>query len=199
MTWAPDYLTLAEAKAYLRITDTVDDVELAVAIGAVSRLIDRACNRQFGNVALTARTYNRPPLLNDNTGLWELEIDDVQSSTGMLVNAVAFASSGSTLLPVNAPADGQPWTRIATTVWPVLSYPGAPVTNVITAPWGWTAVPPPVSMAARLQISRLGFRRDSPQGIAGSPDQGAAIRMLSKLDPDVIKLLGVVRRRRRAA
>lgn len=199
MPWAPDYLTLAEAKAYLGITDTVDDAELAVSISAVSRLIDRACNRQFGSVAVTARTYRRPPLLNTNTGLWELEVDDVQSSTGLLVNGVAYASSGATLLPDNAPADGQPWTRIATTVWPILSYPGAPVTNVITAPWGWTAFPAPVPMAARLQMARLGFRRGSPQGVAGSPEQGSEIRMLSKLDPDVIKLLGVVRRRRRAA
>lgn len=199
MTWAPDYLTLAEAKAYLGITDTVDDVELAVAISAVSRLIDRACNRQFGSVALTARTYRRAPLLNDQTGLWELEIDDVQSATGLLVNSVAYASSGATLLPDNAPADGVPWTRIATTVWPIASFPGAPVSNVITAPWGWTAFPAPVTMASRLQISRLNWRRGSPQGVAGSPEQGSEMRMLSKLDPDVIKLLGVVRRRRRAA
>jgi len=200
MAWKPDYLTLAEAKAYLRIADTVDDAELAVAITAVSRLIDTSCNRQFGSLAApAARTYRRPPLLNQDSGLWELEIDDVQSATGLLVNGVAYASSGAILLPDNAPADGLPWTRIATTVWPIASYPGAPVSNVITAAWGWTAFPGVVPMAARLQLGRLGFRRDAPQGVAGSPDQGSEIRMLAKLDPDVIKLLGVVRRRRRAA
>ena len=200
MVWKPDYVILADAKIYLRIADAVDDTELAVAITAVSRLIDTACNRQFGQLAApAARTFRRAPLLNQETGLWELEIDDVQDTTGLLVNGVAYASSGATLLPDNAPADGVPYTRIATTVWPIASYPGAPVSNVITARWGWTAVPAAVPMAARLQLNRLGFRRDAPQGVAGSPDQGSELRMLAKLDPDVVKLLGTVRRRRRAA
>jgi hypothetical protein len=200
MVWAPDYLTLAPAKVYLRIGDTVDDTELSAAITAVSRLIDTACNRQFGqDAAPIARTYRRPPLLNQSSGLWELEIDDVQTSVGLLVNGVAYASSGYTLLPDNAPFDGVPWTRIGTTVWPIMSYPGAPVSNVITAKFGWTAVPAPVPAAAKLQLNRLGFRRDSPQGVAGSPDQGSELRMLAKLDPDALKLLGTVRRRRRAA
>jgi hypothetical protein len=200
MPWKPDYLLLTDAKSYLRITDTVDDVELAVAITAVSRLIDTACNRQFGLLAApAARTYGRAPLLNNETGLWELEIDDVQTTTGLLVNGTAYASSGGTLLPYNAPADGLPWTRLGVPSWPIASYPGSPVTNVITAQWGWTSVPGAVPMAARLQLGRLGFRRDAPQGIAGSPDQGSELRMLAKLDPDVIKLLGTVSRRRRAA
>lgn len=200
MPWAPSYLTLPEAKGYLRITDTVDDVELSAAIPAVSRLIDRRCSRQFGVLAApAARTYRRPPLLNYDTGLYELEIDDIQSAVGLLVNGVAYASSGAVLLPDNAPADGVPWTRIGFTSAPTPSYPGSPVTNLLVGPWGWTAVPEVVPMAARLQLNRLGFRRDSPQGVAGSPDQGSEIRMLAKLDPDVIKMLGVVRRRRRPA
>lgn len=200
MPWKPDYLLLSEAKSYLRIADTVDDAELAVAITAVSRLIDTACNRQFGVLAApAARTYGRAPLLNQETGLWELEVDDVQTTTGMLINGTAFATAGATMLPYAAPADGLPWTRIGVPSWPIYSYPGAPVTNVITALWGWTAVPGAVPMAARLQLNRLGFRRDAPAGVAGSPDQGSEIRMLAKLDPDALKLLGTVRRRRRAA
>ena len=200
MPWAPNYLTLVEAKAYLRITDAVDDAELNAAIPAVSRLIDRRCNRQFGVLAAPAtRVYRRSPLLNYDTGLWEFDIDDVQSTTGLLVNGVAYASSGAVLLPDNAPGDGVPWTRLGMLSQPTPSYPGAPVSNVIVAPWGWTTVPEVVPMAARLQLNRLGFRRDAPSGVAGSPDQGSEIRLLARLDPDVIKMLGVVRRRRRPA
>lgn len=200
MTWKPDYLTLALAKVYLRITDATDDAELSGAISAVSRLIDRAANRQFGLLAApAARTYRRLPLYNPGTGLWELDIDDVQSTTGLLVNGVAYASSGALLLPDEAPLENVPWTRIGFTTPPIPSFPGAPVTNVLVAPWGWTTVPEVVPAAAKLQLNRLGFRRDAPQGVAGSPDQGSELRMLAKLDPDAVKLIGAVRRRRKPA
>lgn len=200
MTWKPDYLTLALAKVYLRISDTTDDTELSGAISAVSRLIDRAANRQFGLLAApAARIYRRPPLYNPGTGLWEMDIDDVQTATGLLVNGVAYASSGALLLPDEAPLENVPWTRIGFTTWPIPSFPGAPVTNVLVALWGWTAVPEVVPAAAKLQLNRLGFRRDAPQGVAGSPDKGSELRMLAKLDPDAVRLIGAVRRRRKPA
>jgi hypothetical protein len=199
VVWKPDYATLPEGKAFLRIGDTVDDVEIALWITAASRGIDASCNRQFGQEAApVARTYERAPLLNYATGLWELEIDDVQDTTAMTVNGVALASSGATLLPRNAATDGRPYTRIGFTIWPIISYPGMPITNVMVARWGWTAFPAEVKAGVRLQINRWAFRREAPQGVAGSPDVGSEIRMQAKLDPDVIKMLGPVRRRRRA-
>jgi hypothetical protein len=36
-----------------------------------------------------------------------------------------------------------------------------------------------------LQASRFYARRDSPYGVAGSPDLGSEVRLLSKVDPDV--------------
>lgn len=200
MTWKPDYLTLAAAKAYLRITDATDDAELSGAISAVSRLIDRAAHRQFGLLAApAARTYRRLPLYNPGTGMWEMEIDDLQTTAGLLVNGVAYASSGAVLLPDEAPLENVPWTRVGFTTWPIPSFPGAPVTNVLFGSWGWTAFPEAVPAAAKLQLNRLGFRRDAPQGVAGSPDQGSEIRMLAKLDPDAVKLISTVRRRRTPA
>jgi hypothetical protein len=55
----------------------------------------------------------------------------------------------------------------------------------ITAAWGWDAVPDPIEEACLLQASRLLSRRDSPHGIAGSPEAGSEIRLLERLDPDV--------------
>jgi hypothetical protein len=198
VTWAPDYITVAEARAYLRVPDAVDDVEIALWITAASRAIDTRCNRQFGQLAAPAtRVYQTPPFYDPSTGLWTLEIDDVQDVTGMSVNGTAYASQAAILQPVNAPADGKPWTRLAFNVLPYFPYPGYPVTTTVVARWGWTTVPSQVQAATRLQVSRWHARRDSPFGIAGSPDQGSELRLLAKLDSDVITSLSGLSRRRR--
>jgi hypothetical protein len=198
MAWAPDYVTAANLDSYLEIADSVDDTLLAGWATAASRAVDNWANRQFGQLAAAAaRTYREVPFYNWRTGLWELQIDDVQDLTGMTVNGVAFASSGAVLLPDNAPSDGVPYTRIGFAVVPVQASPGVSVTNVIVAKWGWTAVPAAVPMACRLQAARWNFRRNSPHGVAGSPDQGSEVRLLAKLDPDVaVTLAGLGRPRR---
>lgn len=194
MPWKPDYITAADVAAFLRVYDTVDNVEFGTWATAASRAIDKKCNRQFGQISTpAARVYRRPPAYDAVSGLWVLEIDDVQDLTGMLVNGVSFASSGASLLPDNAPADGEPWQRIGL---PSYSYnPGAATT--ITARWGWSAVPTQVVAAAKLQCSRWNARRDSPYGIAGSPDTGSEMRLLARLDPDVATTLAGLSRRRR--
>lgn len=198
MPWSPDYITTADLKLYLGIGDAVDDVQLATWCTAASRAIDKRCNRQFGQLAApVARTYRRPAVVGAETGLWELEIDDVQTSAGLLVNGIAYASSGAVLLPDNAPADGRPWTRLGFSSMPTLSVPGSPVSTVVVAQWGWTAVPAQVVAAAKLQSNRWNKRRNSPLGVAGSPEQGSEIRLLARLDPDVATVLAGLSRRRR--
>lgn len=200
MPWKPDYLTLAEARSYLRVPagDTADDGEIAVWITAASRAIDDRCNRQFGQLAApAARVYRQAPAYDPESGMWLLRIDDVQDVTGLLVGGVAYASSGAVLMPDNAPADSRPWTALGFTAQPTLSYPGAPVSVTVTARWGWTAVPTQVAAACRLQVNRWNWRRDAPAGIAGSPDSGSEIRLLAKLDPDVAKTLAGLSRRRK--
>jgi len=194
VVWKPDYLTVGELGAYLGIADSIDDVQLAIWVTAASRAIDRRCNRQFGKVAApVARTYRRRPAYDPSTCLWLLEIDDVQDSTGITVNGVALASSGATLLPDNAPADGLPWERLGFKDYPTWTDPW-----VVVAPYGWTAVPTQVPGAVRLQGARWNARRSSPLGVAGSPDQGSEVRLLAKLDPDVATTLTGLSRRRRA-
>jgi hypothetical protein len=200
MTWAPDYITTADVKDYLRVTDDVDAVQHARWATAACRAVDRKCNRQFGKLAApTARTYRRAPVFNPAYGLWLLGIDDLMDATGLLVNGVAYASSNTVLLPDDAPSKGRPWTALGLTTVPVLSYPGAPIVNVATGTWGWSAVPTQVLAAALLQCARWNFRRDAPAGTAGSPDQGSEIRLLAKLDPDVATTLTGLTRPRKAA
>lgn len=196
MPWKPDYVTLADAKAYLRVTDTVDDVQLAIWITAASRAVDKRCNRQFGQgPAGVARVYRRAPNYNRTTGLWELEIDDLMT-TPTLVGATAWASAGYTLLPDNAALEGNPWQRVGSAIQPVPVSPGAPYPIQITAQWGWAAVPPQVAGAVLFQVNRWNARRDSPYGVAGSPDQGSEMRLLARLDPDVATSLAGLSRRR---
>lgn len=191
MPWKPDYITADQAAAYLRVEDDLDDAELATWVTAASRAIDKRCNRQFGKLtAPAARTYRGPAVYDPATGLWLLEIDDVQDITGLTVGGVAYASSGAVLLPDNAPADGVPYERLGFTDYPTLP-------AVVSALWGWAAVPAQVIGATKLQVSRWAARRDSPYGIAGSPDQGSELRLLARLDPDVSTTLAGLSRRRK--
>ena len=189
MTWKPDYVTLADAKDYLNIDDTSDDVEIALWITAASRAVDDKTKRQFGKAAsAVARTYRKPAFYDPELCLWVVEIDDVQDTTGLLVGGVAYASSGAVLLSDNAALDGVPYERLGFT-----SCPTAPL--VLTAAFGWSAVPPQVPAAVRIQLGRWNFRRTAPAGVAGSPDQGSEVRLLAKLDPDVgTSLVGLSRR-----
>ncbi len=198
MPWSPDYITLPEGKAFLRVADALDDAEIGNWITAASRAIDARCNRQFGQLAApAARVYRRPAVFDQISGLWIRQIDDTQTVTGMTVDGVAYASSGAVLLPDNAPADGLPWTSLGFPDMPELSYPGVPVAMTVVNRWGWTAFPVQVIAATKLQINRWNSRRDSPFGTAGSPAAGSEIRLLSKLDPDVaVTLAGLSRRRR---
>ncbi|MEV4212921.1 hypothetical protein [Micromonospora sp. NPDC049662] len=190
MPWKPDYLTAASAAEFVRAPG-VDEEELATWCTAASRAIDKRCNRQFGKAdAPTVRTYRRPAAYDAVSGLWLLEVDDVQDVTGLTVGGVVLASSGTTLLPDNAAADGKPYERLGFT-----DSPDSPV--AISALWGWSAVPAGVIGACKLQVSRWAARRDSPYGVAGSPSDGSEMRLLARLDPDVHTALAGLSRRRR--
>lgn len=190
MTWAPDYATASQLKGWLKIADTDDDTELATVLTASSRAIDNACGRQFGQVSpAEARTYEAQFNRRIGRGAWVVEIDDLQDVTSMTVSVAGTSVTTYTLEPVNAVLKGQPYTRL------VLDYtaqarPTQYLPNVvITAKWGWTAVPTTVLQAVKLQSSRLFKRRDAPFGIAGSPDAGSELRLLAKVDPDVELIL----------
>jgi hypothetical protein len=87
--------------------------------------------------------------------------------------------------PVNAAPEGRPWTRLV--VLPdSTNQPRAHDAGVeVTAQFGWTTVPTAVEQATLLQGSRFLSRRDSPYGVAGSPETGSELRLLARLDADV--------------
>lgn len=177
MAWTPDYATSGDLKAYARIPDTVDDVQVALAVAAASRSVDLACNRQFGVVAAAEVRYYQPTYERSRCR-WVVEIDDLMSTADMEVDGVAYDADLHRLEPRNAPVRGRPWTELVITG-------GGSAEVAITALWGWTAVPAAIEQATLLQANRLLARRDSPFGVAGSPDQGSEIRLAARVDPDV--------------
>ena len=191
MVWAPDYVTAAELKSFLRITDTADDAELALAITTASRAMDRHCHRQFGNVASSeARKYTA--CWDRRRRRWVVELDDLHDSASLTVeNADGDAIDVYTLEPVNAAFKGKPYERLV--VDPDSAAKPTSEAHGVTATspnWGWAAVPVPVEQGTLLQASRFHARRFSPYGVAGSPEQGSELRLLAKLDPDVAVALG---------
>ncbi|MBW0117024.1 hypothetical protein [Pseudonocardia abyssalis] len=179
-----DYATTAELGAYLRITDDVDDVTLALAIAASSRAIDVASNREFGLTATPELRYYTANY-DRRSSRYIVQIDDLMTADDLVVTKDGVAVTDYTLAPRNAPAKGQPYTEL----W--VSSAGE---VEVTALWGWTEVPDAVKSACLMQASRLFARRDSPFGVAGSLDMGSEMRLLAKIDPDVEVTLRAFRR-----
>ena len=185
------YCTLAELKASLAIADNIDDTPLEAAITATSRMIDDYTGRFFyrNGTAQTPVSRYYTPLdpwtmnMDDNYTITQVATDDNFNQTWDTV----WATSDYMLEPVNNPQRGWPVNRILAIgryVWPYY----LPQSCRITGIWGWASVPAEVNMATLIQAARLFTRRQSPFGIAGSPDLGT-VRLSAKLDADVETLL----------
>lgn len=199
MAWKPNYGTDVEAKGFVRINDAIDDTEIAIINAATSRAIDRSTNRQFGLCdAVEQRLYT--PWFDEERWCWIIDCDDFQTTTGLVVTIAGTVTTDFTKEPVNAAQEGRPWTCLSINARTAATLPiGNDFEAAVTARWGWTTPPAEVPLAWRLQISRFLSRRDSPYGVAGSPDVGSEIRLLARLDPDVALLLGDVTRKRKPA
>ena len=187
------YATLADLKAALRITDSVDDSLIEISIEAASREIDGHCNRVFYSTSGT-RVYNPVDTFVTNT-------DDIVSVTTLKTssNAEAYDQTWKTsdfqLEPLNGVSGGivQPYTRIRAVgdyLFPIWSV-GSTYNNFapvqVVGVFGWSAVPTAVKQATILLAMRQFKRYDSPLGVAGFSDIGA-IRV-GRTDPDVEALL----------
>ncbi len=193
MTWTPVYATSAQLRSYMRVAavtgDAADILEDTVtytpAVTAASRAIDYAAGRQFGASTIADRKYT--PWYSPHAAAYFIDIDDMMDSTGMTAttSASVVVTSSVVLYPLNAAANGRPWTMMKVT---------SALDVTVHAVWGWTAVPATIVQATLLQASRLVKRRDAPFGVAGSPEMGNELRLLAKLDPDVEVMIRPYRR-----
>lgn len=198
MTWQPDYATPDMVRDYLDANGTGnrDEMEIGWALSTASRSIDKVANRQFGKVASPEARYYTAQY---DRGLfrWFVMVDDLMTTTGLEVATDPVMDESFTgdvddnyvLMPRNALVKGRPYTRLDITSSSSVQ-PTRPAMLVkVTATWGWTEVPTPIVQATALQASRLIWRRDSPAGVAGSPEVGSEIRLLSRLDSDVLAIV----------
>lgn len=184
MAWQPTYATAEELADYVR-TDSLRDADtLELAVAAASRAVDQFCHRQFGSADSAAeRIYT--PRWDRRRGRWVVDIDDLGDKTGLTLDLGAGEVATFTLEPVNAMADGRPWTVLTIPADASPSPTGDEHELTATGLWGWPQVPQPVKQATLLQASRLHHRRESPWGVAGSPELGSEMRLLARVDPDV--------------
>lgn len=198
MPWKPDYISADDLAEFHRVDDDVDDVNYADCATTASRAVDDATHRQFGRTASEARFYT--PLWSHTRRMWIAKTDDYVTLTEVAIQLDDGTWSVLDLARVvkidpNDAAKGEPFTEIG--IRPT-SMPA--VTDLryglrATGEWGWASVPVAISLAAKLQGSRLAARRDSPLGVAGSPENGSELRLLARLDPDLVtSIKGYIRR-----
>ena len=189
------YCTLADVKAALRITDTIDDALLENSINSASRMIDQYCNRYFYSTSAGEVRYYKA---NDGFVCW---IDDAQSiselktsSTDPLIFDTTWEAADYQVLPANRWANGAyyPITGITATdqylfpVWADMAL------VKVTGQFGWASVPEPIKFACIIQASRLFKRLESPLGVAGVSDIGI-MRVGANIDGDVAQLINPFR------
>ena len=192
------YATAAEYRSRTGQSDATDTTLLDALLKAVSRLIDRECERFFGiDAAVVARLY-------DGNGLTRLYIDDVATVTGLIVKADLdddhdFDGATETLTqdthywigPANAALGSEVSTYRFLDIVPansVLSaWPEGPRKVQVTASFGWATVPLAIKEATVLvtrelrDLERAGFTltlENIDQGINLSP---AAFSLIQRI------------------
>ena len=192
------YATLAEAKAYLSIADSIDDTMLESMVEAASRAIDNIAGRRFYlDASASARLYR-------GTNPYILTVDDFGSTTGL---ALALDTGGdgtyeTTLTynvdyvvePFNAVAMGKPYTQITLVGGQLLPWllPNLRPSVQLTAKWGFPTVPDDISQACLILTADMYKRKDSVGGNLGISELGA-IRM-SPLGRDIAAMTRAYRR-----
>jgi len=189
------YCTLADVKAALRISDTVDDALLENSVNAASRMIDQYCNRYFYSGSAGEVRYYKA---NDGFTCWiddAVSVSEVKtSSTDPVIYDTTWAAEDYQLLPANRISNGAyyPITGLSATdnyLFPVW----ADIALVkVTGQFGWNAIPDSIKFATIIQASRLFKRLESPLGVAGVSDIGI-MRVGANIDGDVAQLINPFR------
>lgn len=184
------YATLPEVRAALRITDSIDDPLLEMAIESASRIIDSYTNRSFYNAGSAVRYFAA-----DNDYI--VEINDAISLSQIATPSnddeifdVVWSASDYQTEPLNGYVDGLagwPITRLRAVGDYTFPYENGEALVKVTGVWGWSAVPINIRQATVIQASRIFKRLDSPLGII-SNDIGM-FRVGTRLDPDVAQLI----------
>jgi hypothetical protein len=186
------YATLVQFQAYANMSTVTADETTTIekAIEAASRTIDRIANRRFWmDTNATARLYR-------TTDFWTLPVDDIGSTSGLVVALDADGNGNYTdtltlntdyiLDPVTAPQQARPYTRVTMVGTETFPLPISRRPQVqVTARFGWYLGTPPDDIVEACLILSADYvkRASSVGGVLGLSELGA-IRM-SPLGRDI--------------
>lgn len=187
MALGDPYCTLADVKAYMKISNTTDDALFTSAIVSATAEIEDHCGRQF-NLAAAASARVFEPVT------WKLcKVDDFASLDGVTVYTDQggigdFSNFLDPTLdyeasPYNAMAEGVPWvyTTLRSTGgnwFPKIQFRRR-ATVQVTAVWGWASVPAPVTQACIMMAAQEFRMKDAPLGMAGMTEFGTPVKVVS--------------------
>ena len=219
-----DLIAYTDLASYLNVTFTAPEQVTAIlcctaASDAVKNSAARtfeiqgaACDRYFtykrpyGTYSYYSNYYGSidwsvvyPSLFSTAIPATMLDVDDF-FLTGQTLGNITVSDTLSTSTytptqtwPFNAAARGDPYEKLVFAAGTFL--PLGEGQLKVNAKWGYvTAIPAGIKEVALLQASRFFKRKDAPFGVAGADAMGNAMRLFSKLDPDVEALLGNYRR-----
>jgi hypothetical protein len=209
MAMTNPYCSLADVKAAARITDDLDDSLLELSIESASREIDSYTERVFYQTGSEGTPVARVYVPQDS---YVVETDDIISVSTLKTDSngdgtfdTTFDVSDFQLEPLNGLAGGieTPFTRIravGTYLWPVYEPRNVDANQAsvqVTGVFGFATVPTAVRQACILSALRQYKRYESPTGVLGFSDLGA-VRVGTKLDPDVERMIQPYRKLRMA-
>lgn len=196
MALGASYATSTELKTRLDITVTTWDTQLGEALSAVSRAIEKFCDRQFNDAGgVSVRVFYADTA-------YVCRVEDFHTTVGLIVKTdqgddgtyeTTWSSSDYQLEPLNGLVDGEsgwPYNKIRAVegyTFPRCSK-RAPVQ--ITAHWGWTAVPATVKEACLMLAEEQFKLKEAPFGVAG---YGAYGPIRVRTNPKVAEMLGPYR------
>ena len=190
------YTTTALVKASLGIPTgtTSEDTYIAAAIGAAEDEINKFCGRTFEpDAAATTRVYQPSTNVLAYT-------DDFHTTTDLVVkqddsNNGTYATTLTITTDFIVIGNEAPFNIIRSVSSPFPRYTSDRPTVEVTAKWGYqSAIPDAVQQAALILSARLFQRRSSPLGVmAGVVNDFGPIRV-SRVDPDIQRLLSGYRR-----
>lgn len=196
MPLGDNYITLAQLKTRLGVTDANDDALFTAAVDAATEGINDATGRDFQKDTVASARRYRP------TGAGLVITHDFHTETGLVVKTdedddgtfeTTLASTAYELEPIDGIVRGRagwPWWKIRMvdgTVFPR----GRRHSVQVTAQWGWAAVPDSITNAAYVLAEDLAKLRDAPFGVGGFAEFG---RIRARENPHVAMLINPYRR-----
>lgn len=173
---ATRYLTETELKSYVRTEITsADDTAYTAAINTAETLIDNACGRRFEVAAgSTARSY-RPSngsiqFIHDCTAITSV----VDNGTTLISNTDYVAEPLNALSDIGATVPYYALRRLGYYYRRWYNWNGIPgsATIVVTANWGWAAIPPQIKETCKIVAKDVFLQRNVSHGLIGVSEAG---------------------------